>query len=189
MEAATAAATAVIEIQPTESGHQVQLQTVDAITLPKVRNLNSVLFPVHYSGAFYRSLLLPGQFAQLAFYNKLCVGTIACRKQPLGFAEAPVSAATNYHAPEPKYHEVYMMTLGVLAPYRRLGIGRLLLRNAIEFASKDPTVRRVILHVQIDNDDALRFYHKSGFTTMRLVQRYYKNIEPPHAYLLEYRIR
>ncbi|KAJ1648526.1 hypothetical protein J3B02_000127 [Coemansia erecta] len=186
----TVTETALVEVQPTESGHQIQLQTVDAITLPKVRNLNSVLFPVRYSGTFYKSLLLPGQFCQLAFLDDKCVGTIACRKQPLGFADTPASIMTGYQAlQEPKYYEVYMMTLGVLAPYRRLGIGGLLLRNAVEFAAKDPNVRRVILHVQIDNDDALRFYHKSGFTTVRLVQRYYKNIEPPHAYLLEYRIR
>ncbi|KAJ2786737.1 hypothetical protein GGI15_001266 [Coemansia interrupta] len=175
--------------QTTNGGHPVEFRKVDAATLSKVRTLNSVLFPVRYGGAFYKGLLLPGQFSQLAFYDQVCVGTIACRRQPLGFADAPLNNLLDYRSPVPDSFEFYMMTLGVLAPYRRLGIGRLLLRNAIECAAQDRNVRRLVLHVQIDNDDALRFYHKNGFTTLRLVERYYKNIEPPHAYLLEYRLR
>ncbi|KAJ2433689.1 hypothetical protein IWW41_001916 [Coemansia sp. RSA 2522] len=85
--------------------------------------------------------------------------------------------------------EMYMMTLGVLAPYRRLGIARGLLESALAAAAQDPTIRRVVLHVQIDNDDALRFYHKHGFATVRMVERYYKLLDPPHAYLLEYPLR
>ncbi|KAJ2339311.1 hypothetical protein GGH92_006778 [Coemansia sp. RSA 2673] len=160
---------------------------VDSDNIQRMRTLNSVLFPVHYSASFYRGLLLPGQFAQLAVYGNSYVGTIACRKQPLGFASGPLLAQ-----PQPQQEdklEVYMMTLGVLAPYRRLGLGKQLLRHAIDYATKDPMVCKMVLHVQIDNDDALRFYHKHGFSTVRMVERYYKTIDPPHAYLLEYRIR
>ncbi|KAJ1895024.1 hypothetical protein GGF37_005971 [Kickxella alabastrina] len=162
---------------------------VDAITLPKVRNLNSVLFPVRYSGAFYKGLLHPGQFSQLAQYNNISVGTIACRSQPLGFADCSFTTMFDYNSPVPDKFELYMMTLGVLAPYRRLGIGRLFLQNAVEFAFRDQNIVRIVLHVQIDNDDALRFYHKHGFSTLRIVPHYYKNIEPSDAYLLEYRLR
>ncbi|KAJ1666546.1 hypothetical protein IW140_004607 [Coemansia sp. RSA 1813] len=172
----------------TENGNPVEFIQVSSDTVSKVRNLNSVLFPVRYSSSYYKSLTQPGQFAQLAVYQGACVGTIACRKQPLGFADS----ATRFYdprMPQPELHEMYMMTLGVLAPYRRLGIGRMLLANAMDIAKQDPLVKRVVLHVKIDNDDALRFYHKHGFITLRLIERYYKNIEPPHAYLLEYRLR
>ncbi|KAJ1671939.1 N-acetyltransferase 5 [Coemansia sp. RSA 2052] len=151
-----------------------------------MRVLNSVLFPVHYSSSFYRGVLLPGQFAQLATFGNTYVGTIACRKQPLGFASGPIVAQSGS---PPDMLEVYMMTLGVLAPYRRLGVGKQLLQHAIDYARQDPMVSKIVLHVQIDNDDALRFYHKHGFSTMRIVERYYKTIDPPHAYLLEYRLR
>ncbi|KAJ2746243.1 hypothetical protein GGI20_001523 [Coemansia sp. BCRC 34301] len=164
----------------------VGFQTVDTDNMHRMRLLNSVLFPVHYSNSFYRGLLRPGQFAQLATVGKAYVGTIACRKQPLGFASGPV---VMQNGSGPEMLEVYMMTLGVLAPYRRLGVGRQLLQHAIEYARKDAMVKKMVLHVQIDNDDALRFYHKHGFSTIRMVERYYKAIEPPHAYLLEYRIR
>ncbi|KAJ2891129.1 N-acetyltransferase 5 [Coemansia aciculifera] len=181
MEAQTgvaAAATAAV-------ASQVQFQTVDASNMPRLRSLNTVLFPVHYSSSFYRGLLLPGQFAQLATFGNAYVGTIACRKQPLGFAAGLVTGTGDS---SDNMFEMYMMTLGVLAPYRRLGVGRQLLLHAIEFAKRDPLVAKIVLHVQIDNDDALRFYHKHGFTTVRMVERYYKVINPPHAYLLEYRL-
>ncbi|KAJ2007283.1 N-acetyltransferase 5 [Coemansia thaxteri] len=173
----------------TRINDMVEYQPVDGNNMGKVRQLNSVLFPVRYSGPFYRGLLLPGQFAQVAVYgNSTYVGTIACRKQALGFVTEPL-AASRCNGNGSEMLEVYMMTLGVLAPYRRLGIGRQLLAHAIEFAAQDPKVHRVVLHVQIDNDDALRFYHKHGFSTQRMVERYYKNIDPPHAYLLEYRLK
>ncbi|KAJ2842753.1 N-acetyltransferase 5, partial [Coemansia erecta] len=128
-----------------ENGIPVKFEQVSADTLNKVRNLNSALFPVRYSSSFYKSLTLPGQFAQLATYQGTYVGTIACRKQPLGFADS----ATGFHnprIPQPELYEMYMMTLGVLAPYRRLGIGRMLLTNALNAARQDPLVARVVLH-------------------------------------------
>ncbi|KAJ2787975.1 hypothetical protein H4R21_007064, partial [Coemansia helicoidea] len=108
--------------------------------------------------------------------------------QPLGFADTPAAFVGHGDPPAADY-ELYMMTLGVLAPYRRLGIAQALLASAVEAAAADPTVRRIVLHVQIDNDDALRFYHRRGFITVRMVERYYKVLDPPHAYLLHYRLR
>ncbi|KAJ2083005.1 hypothetical protein H4R24_001121 [Coemansia sp. RSA 988] len=167
---------------------QIELRGVDLDNLNKVRNLNSALFPVRYTAPFYKSLLQPGQFAQLAICNGVCVGTVTCRAQILGFADSPTTHLS-FQAPPPTKFEVYMMTLGVLAPYRRLGIARMLLNSAISAAAADPSVKRIVLHVQIDNDDALRFYHKHGFTTSHMVERYYKLLDPPHAYLLQYRLR
>lgn len=47
----------------------------------------------------------------LAYYNDVCVGTVCCRK------EADES--------NPDKYKIYIMTLGVLEPYRHLGLGRL----------------------------------------------------------------
>ncbi|KAJ2817906.1 hypothetical protein IWW50_006003 [Coemansia erecta] len=166
-------------------GSQVELRAVDSANMLKVRNLHSVLFPVRYTGSFYKGLLQPDQFARLAYYNSMCVGLITCRKQPLGFADTGVVSGVYV----PVHYEMYMMTLGVLAPCRRLGIARGLLESALAAAAQDPSIKRVVLHVQIDNDDALRFYHKHGFATQHMVERYYKLLDPPHAYLLEYSLR
>ncbi|KAJ1965668.1 N-acetyltransferase 5 [Dipsacomyces acuminosporus] len=179
--------TAFKEMHTIRSG-QISLEDVDAQSLAKLRRLNSVLFPVQYSASFYKNLLLPDQLAQLAVFNGTCIGTVACRKQPLLFADTP-SSFLNHNAPPPAKLEVYLMTLGVLAPYRRLGVGRVLLDSVVRFAVQDPSVVRIVLHVQVDNDDALRFYHRNGFRTVRIVENYYRRIDPPNAYLLEYRLR
>ncbi|KAJ1942178.1 hypothetical protein EC988_006560 [Linderina pennispora] len=176
----------------TMHGRQVSLQHVSTDTLSKVKRLNSVLFPVQYGHSFYKALLMPDQHAMLAFVDvstdkEKCIGTVGVRKQPWGFADSPAGAMQRPGAPA--VLEAYIMTLGVLAPYRRLGVGKVLLDSAIRYARADPAVRRLVLHVHITNDDALRFYHASGFSTVRIVENYYRRIEQPHAYLLEYRVR
>lgn len=47
---------------------------------------------------------------ELAYYNDVCVGTVCCRKE---------ADETN-----PEMSKIYMMTLGVLEPYRHLGLGK-----------------------------------------------------------------
>ena len=44
------------------------------------------------------------------------------------------------------------------------------------------------LHVQTSNTDAIEFYTKRGFVLGEEVKDYYKRIEPPHAYVLRYKI-
>ncbi|ORX74874.1 acyl-CoA N-acyltransferase [Linderina pennispora] len=153
-------------------GRQVSLQHVSTDTLSKVKRLNSVLFPVQYGHSFYKALLMPDQHAMLAHGGSPTLQLASCQRPGA-----------------PAVLEAYIMTLGVLAPYRRLGVGKVLLDSAVRYARADPAVRRLVLHVHITNDDALRFYHASGFSTVRIVENYYRRIEQPHAYLLEYRVR
>lgn len=75
------------------------------------------------------------------------------------------------------------MTLGVLAPYRRLGIGRAILQYVFLYA-KQKEYKQIRLHVQINNHAALSFYQNHGFTKESLIEHYYKRLEPSSAYLL-----
>ncbi|KAJ1910690.1 N-acetyltransferase 5 [Tieghemiomyces parasiticus] len=157
----------------------IELVPVTSDNLDKVRRINTVLFPVRYSDRFYTNLLTVGEFAQLAVVDGRCVGVVGC--QP----EASV-------ADQALADQVYIMTLGVLAPYRRLGIGRYLLRHVLAHAealnrvASDPgrRLRRVYLHVQVSNDEALHFYQAHGFVIASEVPNYYNRIEPTSAYLL-----
>lgn len=45
----------------------------------------------------------------IAYYNDVCVGTVCCRREP--------------DENNPELSKIYMMTLGVLEPYRHLGLG------------------------------------------------------------------
>jgi len=83
------------------------------------------------------------------------------------------------------YKKLYIMTINVLAPYRRRGIGQKLLDYVLDIASKDATIIESYLHVQTSNDDAKQFYMRNGFEDMGIVENYYKRIEPPHAFCLK----
>lgn len=100
---------------------------------------------------------------------------------------------------------LYIMTLAVLAAYRGRGIGEQLIQSVLDYCDrinqgkegddsntssngKGGAPRRIdeiALHVQISNDDAIRFYtQKFGFKQGDMVKDYYRRIDPPHCYIL-----
>ncbi|KAK6912656.1 GNAT domain [Dillenia turbinata] len=150
-------------------GHQVPI-SLDGVrdkNLMQLKKLNTVLFPVRYNDKYYTDALSSGEFTKLAYYSDICVGSIACR------LEKKESGAVR----------VYIMTLGVLAPYRGLGIGTKLLTHVLDLCSKQ-NISEIYLHVQTNNEDAINFYKKFGFEITDTIQNYYTNITPPDCYVL-----
>ena len=80
------------------------------------------------------------------------------------------------------------MTITVLNPYRRFGIGSKLLEKAIEDCARSKNVRKMTLHVQKGNDSAMEFYKKAGFTIKEELKGYYTDLEPSDCFVLEYQI-
>ncbi|KAG2189786.1 hypothetical protein INT46_007575 [Mucor plumbeus] len=154
----------------TNMASRSDLGDVTPNNLGQVRILHNVLFPVHYGDNFYNDLLEAGEFAKLAYYNDVCVGTVCCRK------EADESNPNNY--------KVYIMTLGVLEPYRHLGLGSKLVQHILEQAKLAKDITQVYLHVQTNNTLAVDFYKKNQFEVVSTEKDYYKNIENRDAYLL-----
>ncbi|XP_070038588.1 uncharacterized protein [Nicotiana tomentosiformis] len=101
------------------------------------------------------------------YYSDICVGSVACR------LEKKEGGAVR----------IYIMTLGVLAPYRGLGIGTKLLNHVLDLCTKQ-NIKEIYLHVQTSNEDAINFYKKFGFEVTNTVQNYYTNITPPDCYVL-----
>lgn len=123
----------------------------------------------------------------IAYFGGMCVGAICCR-------------------PEMDGTRIYIMTLGVLAPYRHLGLGNhrcegvclysmltdpalfttgsQLLTHVLQHASRVPRFTYIYLHVQITNQAALTFYQKHGFHIIGMEKNYYRDIEPRDAYIL-----
>ncbi|KAL2316533.1 hypothetical protein Fmac_030409 [Flemingia macrophylla] len=146
----------------------ISLDGVRDKNLMQLKKLNLALFPVRYNDKYYDDALASGEFTKLAYFSDICVGAIACRlEKKEGGGQ----------------FRVYIMTLGVLAPYRGLGIGTKLLNHVLDLCSKE-NFSEVYLHVQTNNEDAINFYKKFGFEITETIQNYYTNITPPDCYVL-----
>ncbi|KAL0297311.1 UNVERIFIED_CONTAM: N-alpha-acetyltransferase 50 [Sesamum radiatum] len=145
----------------------ISLDGVRDKNLMQLKKLNTALFPVRYNDKYYADALASGEFTKLAYYCDICVGSIACR------LEKKEGGAVR----------VYIMTLGVLAPYRGLGVGSKLLNHVLDLCMKQ-NIGEVYLHVQTNNEDAIKFYKKFGFEITETIHNYYTNITPPDCYVV-----
>ena len=79
------------------------------------------------------------------------------------------------------FPSIYTVVLG-------LGIGTQMLDHVMDIVDKDGKFNSVVLHVQINNEAALRFYKRFGFEVVKTTEAFYKRIEPADAYVLEKKI-
>jgi len=107
---------------------------------------------------------------KIAYYNDICVGAVRSELQQTIVEDKEVPT-------------IYIMTLGVLAPYRCLGIGSLLLDHIISQA-KELKASCLKLHIQTSNESAKEWYLKRGFIEQGIEEAYYKKTEPRSAYIL-----
>ena len=76
------------------------------------------------------------------------------------------------------------MTITVLKPYRRYGIGSQLLDQAIKDCTKGD-VSKIYLHVLCSNESAQEFYKNAGFIIKKKLENYYTDLDPPGCYIFE----
>lgn len=132
-------------------------------------------FPVLYNEDFYKDVVKSGntELNKFAYYRGAVVGAVCARVEAIGDTE----------------QRLYIMTLATLAAYRGRGIGSQLLQSILDLSQKNPSIREIALHVQISNQDAIRFYtERFNFVRGKMVENYYKRIDPPHCYLLYKRL-
>ena len=68
----------------------------------------------------------------------------------------------------------HIITIDVVAPARRVGVGSLLLRSA-EKRLQEAGCGSVLLETAVDNLSALSFYKRHGYSVSRTFARYYSN--------------
>ena len=135
-----------------------------------MRSLNTAAFPLPYNEAFYEDVLRNSDKAvnQFATWRGNIVGAVCSRVGEEAGGRL----------------QLYIMPVAVLAPYRGKGIGTQLIESVLEYCNQH-NIEEVSLHVQISNDDAIRFYmSKFQFVMGELVENYYRRIDPPHCYHL-----
>ncbi|KDO28870.1 hypothetical protein SPRG_05741 [Saprolegnia parasitica CBS 223.65] len=133
-----------------------------------LRVLNREIFPVHYTDSFYTDIVeTPHGLSKYALVDGLAVGAICCR------IETTLQ----------KRERVYIMTLGVLAAYRRQHVGAALLQSVLAYCEQTG-MDHIYLHVQTSNAGAIRFYLGHGFEIRQTIHNYYKHIVPPDCYIL-----
>ncbi|CAF1054161.1 unnamed protein product [Brachionus calyciflorus] len=146
----------------------IDLGDITVHNIKQLKKLNQVVFPVSYNDKFYKDVLDLGPLAKLAYFNDIVVGGVCCR----------IDLTENKR-------RLYIMTLGCLQPYRKYGIGRMLLNHVLNYCEKDGNFESVYLHVQINNEVAIEFYKKFGFEIVEKKEQYYKRIEPSDAFVLK----
>ncbi|CAI7744624.1 unnamed protein product [Closterium sp. NIES-53] len=164
-------AAALATVAKAKDGSHVSLDGVRDKNVGQLRKLNAAMFPVKYQEKYYSDAMAAGEYTKLAFYSDVHVGAVACRLE----REAGSGGGV----------KVYIMTLGVLAPYRRLGIGSLLLQHVLSQCEAEGSgVREVYLHVQTNNEEAIAFYARFGFAITDTIKNYYRRLQPPDCYVL-----
>ena len=88
-----------------------------------------------YSDNFYGYLIQHRRYSKLVYLKDVLVGAISCKEDMLDGERV-----------------VYIMTITVLKPYRRYGIGSKLLEKAMEECVKGKSLKKMMLHVQKGND-------------------------------------
>lgn len=144
--------------------------------------MNLACFPVQYQETYYKDVVEKyGEgLCKFAFFKEYVVGAACARVENIVDSDR---------------QRIYIMTLGVLAAYRGRGIGSQLIQSVLDHfeENKDTlyaTVDEISLHVQISNDDAIKFYtEKFGFVKGEMVENYYKRIDPPHCFVLRKKVR
>ncbi|EKF32826.1 acetyltransferase, putative [Trypanosoma cruzi marinkellei] len=158
------------ELRPVEG---LQIRTLDdPRVVERIRILDQYCLAVKYSDSYYDTYLRPcsHQYNQIALYYDMLVGSCTCR----------LESTTNDNE-----YRLYVMTIAVLAPYRRLGIGSHLLDTILRNVAKETKlcIREVTLHVQVGSD-AMEFYKSFGFEVVERVPKYYTGLEECDAFKL-----
>ncbi|KAJ4298772.1 hypothetical protein N0V88_003805 [Collariella sp. IMI 366227] len=180
--------------------------------IPALRRINSLLLPVAYPDSFYSKALDPlvsGLFSRAILWQDSdkdtpkVIGGLICRLEPNTFLDEqgqplplpqPSPSKTLNHAQTPlntAFHAIYIQSLGLLSPYRSLGLAAAALEHVVASAAILPAagsnidVRTIYAHVWTENKEGLKWYAARGFTRegREPVKGYYFKLRPDTAWI------
>ncbi|KAF3629520.1 SUMO-conjugating enzyme SCE1 [Capsicum annuum] len=98
----------------------ISLDRVRYKNIMQLKKINTAIFLARYNDKYYTDSIVSGDFTRLPYYNDICVGLIAY----------------SLEKKEGGPLRVYIIILGVLAPYHGLGTGTKLLNYILDLCAK-----------------------------------------------------
>lgn len=133
-----------------------------------LRKLNFETFPVKYSTGLYIKIATQyTDFSKYAYYNDIVIGAYTVRLEDY---------KDQKHA--------YILTFGVLEPYRKYGIGRQMMTALEKDLAERSDAKGIYLHMHVLNEVGMKFYQSCGYEIAEKLENYYTDLEEPHCYIL-----
>lgn len=139
-------------------------RSIKVSDIPQIESLQTKLFPVQYTPAFYQKLFTDGYYCIIAVTDdNKCIGVATGRI---------VEEDTLWPCTWLVNKEGYIMTFGVSDTHRSKGIGSALIERMCE-TLEAAGCKYISLHVKTDNEIATKFYKKHAFVQEEELQNYY----------------
>ncbi|XP_022718601.1 histone acetyltransferase MCC1-like [Durio zibethinus] len=168
-------------------------RSIQPSDLEMLEQIHSDVFPIRYESEFFQNVVNGRDIVSWAAVD---------RSRPdgqsdelIGFVTARIVLAKDseiadffrYDSSKEDQTLVYILTLGVVAAYRNVGIATALINEVIKYASRIPACRAVYLHVISYNNPAIDLYKKMSFKCVRRLNGFYL-IDAQHydSYLFVY---
>ena len=173
-----------MESKPAEKKWKAYFGEITEKNVENLRAINLACLPVRYQDSFYHKAIGYSNYSkfgkrkkkrkgkEIAYFNDIIVGGICARDEVKSNGEKTV----------------YILTIGVFEPYRRMGIGSQLIEEMERLVKERGIAKSIYLHVQSSNEAAIEFYKKHGYAIIEKLENYYKDIDPPHCFVVEKKI-
>ncbi|EUC42177.1 hypothetical protein COCMIDRAFT_104208 [Bipolaris oryzae ATCC 44560] len=158
----------------------VQLVPLTEDLMPAFKRLNTLTLPISYPESFYKETMTEPHhgITLVAVWHSSPAGEAS---EPLAEQSHLVGAVRCRLLPS---SQLYISTLGVLAPYRSHGIAMHLLQAIVKKAVDLHSVRSVIAHVWEANEEGMEWYKKRSFDIVGKEEGYYRKLKPQGALLV-----
>ena len=150
-----------------------RIREASAADLAKVIMINRVCLPENYTFFFFDSILqsYPKAFL-VAEVDGDIAGYIMCRVEQ-GFSKLNRLSITKLG---------HVISIAVLPEYRRRGIAKALLTQAMKALKEEYRCGEIYLEVRVSNTAAISLYQKLGFRIVKVSKRYY--VDGEDAYIM-----
>ncbi|KAI4625532.1 hypothetical protein J4E80_002664 [Alternaria sp. BMP 0032] len=158
----------------------VQLVPLTEDLLPAFKRLNTLTLPISYPETFYKETMTEphhGITLVAVWHSSPTNATLASPTEKphlVGAVRCRILPSSN----------LYISTIGVLAPYRSHGIAMHLLQTIVKKAVELHSVRCVTAHVWEANEEGMEWYKKRNFEILEREEGYYRKLRPQGAFLV-----